>query len=701
MNEQEKEEYLEEYAEEKKKGVDFFPDIIFKDTLVMLIVFLILFGLSAFEGAGLEEIADPTDDSYTPKPEWYFLFLFQLLKFFPGNIEVVGVIVLPTLAIAFLAALPWTDRSTRRHWSGRPLVTGVTAALFAGGVFLTVQALLEAPAPGGDAVTAQGDPVAELYSANCAGCHGTSVVANPGTDFYRVIAGGTHEGMPAFASDLTVEEIDSLVGFILVPRGNDTFAATCGDCHAVGDLVEIEPSELRDALALGADYSPHSGAGVPVWGEILSDDVQAQLLNFLSAPDGQRLWSQQCAACHGTSVAFEGGEAELRRVVIAGGSHLEMPSFREQLSDEEIAVLAGFVTGAEVGPEAAALWTASCFGCHGGRIPTATSHAAAVAAITTGGAHETMPVWGEVLTDEQLDSLVDYVVGVASGSGASGGKELYAQNCASCHGALGEGGPNPTRVGDIIAPISTAEYLETRDDRTLEAIIAQGQPNFGMSPFGSAFGGPLDNEQIDAIVAFMRAWEADPPVDLPPEVPDVPAATASGSEVFAQLCTQCHGVEGEGPIGPSLKDETWQASHTDEEIFDAINLGHSATPMIAWGEILSSAQIGELVSAIRDLGRPPPAGIPTFEANVLPIFERSCNLCHGTSGGWSGSTYSDTLLTGDPSPTIIPGDPLNSRLLQTLNGTHPQGVVMPPGSPLSDLDVETITNWIVGGAPEN
>ncbi len=703
MNEQEKQEYLEQYAEEKKKGVDFFPDIIFKDTLVMVIIFLILFGLSAFEGAGLEEIADPSDTSYTPKPEWYFLFLFQLLKFFPGAIEVIGVIVLPVLAIGFLAALPWTDRSTRRHWSARPVVTGVTAALFAGGVFLTAQALLEAPAPGGDVLTAQGDPVAELYSANCAGCHGTTVAAGPGTDFFRVISGGTHEGMPAFASDLTVEEIDTLVGFILVPRGNDLFAATCGDCHTVESLVEQDPADLSDALALGTQFPAHAGANVPDWTTVLSDDEQDELLNFLSAPDGQRLWSQECASCHGSSVAFEGGEDELRKVIIEGGSHLEMPAFREELTDDEIAVLAGFVTGGDTGPDAAALWTTSCFGCHGGRVPTAASHDDAVSIITTGGAHETMPVWGDVLTDEQLDALVEYVVGVASGTGPSGGEDLFAQNCASCHGDLGEGGPNPTRAGDIIAPISTAEYLKTRDDRTLQAIIAQGQPNFGMSPFGSAFGGPLDDAQVAAIVAFMRAWEADPPVDLPPEVPDVPAAGASGAEIFSLLCTQCHGEEGEGGIGPNLKDEEWQDSRTDEEIFDAINVGHVGTSMVAWGEVLSTAQIEELVTAIRELANPPlpPEGIPTFEANVLPIFEQSCTVCHGTSGGWDGTTYSNALLTGDPSPAIIPGDPLNSRLLQSLIGTHPDGVVMPPGGGLSEAEIQIITAWILGGTPQN
>ncbi len=86
MNEKEKQDYLEQYHQEKEKGLPFFPDIIFKDTIVILVVFLILVALAYFKGAPLEARANPADSTYTPRPEWYFLFLFQLLKYFPGAI---------------------------------------------------------------------------------------------------------------------------------------------------------------------------------------------------------------------------------------------------------------------------------------------------------------------------------------------------------------------------------------------------------------------------------------------------------------------------------------------------------------------------------------------------------------------------------------------------------------------------------------
>jgi quinol-cytochrome oxidoreductase complex cytochrome b subunit len=90
MNEKEKQKYLEEYKKDKEKGVPFFPDIVFKDVVMALVVFLVLVALAVFIGAPLEERANPSDSSYTPRPEWYFLFLFQLLKYFPGKLEVIN-----------------------------------------------------------------------------------------------------------------------------------------------------------------------------------------------------------------------------------------------------------------------------------------------------------------------------------------------------------------------------------------------------------------------------------------------------------------------------------------------------------------------------------------------------------------------------------------------------------------------------------
>src|SRR6185436_15450446 len=58
----------------------------------------------------LDRVADPTDTTYTPRPDWYFLFLFQTLKFFQGPLEIVGAVVLPNIAIVLLFLVPFLDR---------------------------------------------------------------------------------------------------------------------------------------------------------------------------------------------------------------------------------------------------------------------------------------------------------------------------------------------------------------------------------------------------------------------------------------------------------------------------------------------------------------------------------------------------------------------------------------------------------------
>jgi mono/diheme cytochrome c family protein len=346
-----------------------------------------------------------------------------------------------------------------------------------------------------------------------------------------------------------------------------------------------------------------------------------------------------------------------------------------------------------------------------------------------------MPVWGDLLTPEQLDALVSYTRESSSGAPLVVGQQLYSENCANCHGDLGEGGENPALPGDVIAPISTAEYLKTRDDLTLRSIIGQGQPNFGMSPFGSAFGGPLDDDQIESLVVYIRSWEDNPPVELPPEI-IVDTVDLSGFDIYTQICSQCHGFTGGGGVGPSLRAEAFRTSNSSQQIFDTVSQGHSATDMIAWGAILSSEQIQQLVNFIEQLPidaapeveevvddeadesddevddqeeqEPEPTPEPTeeilsFSGIVFPILESRCVDCHGTDGGWDSSTYELLMTTGDNGPVVIPGDIDASLLAQKLIGTHADGDLMPPPPlrPLQEELIQIILDWIAAGALDN
>ena len=135
----------------------FFPVQVFKDTVAIFVAFAILFTLALMVRVPLEQLADPTDTSYIPRPEWYFLFLFQTLKLFPGPLEIVGSVVLPSLAILALILVPFLDRGRMVKVTRRTFAIGVVVLAAIGWGGLTATAIATTPKP---------QPLAEIdYSA--------------------------------------------------------------------------------------------------------------------------------------------------------------------------------------------------------------------------------------------------------------------------------------------------------------------------------------------------------------------------------------------------------------------------------------------------------------------------------------------------------------------------------------------------------
>ena len=248
MEAEKKQQYKERYEAEKQRGVKFYPDIVYKDMIVSFGIFLLLVGLATFIGVKPEPPADPNDTSYIPRPEWYFLFLFQMLKYFPGVIEWVGTAIVPAVAVLALLFLPFYDRSPFRHWSKRKIGIAVMGLSVVAIVVLTVLAAVTTPpqeeftAAGsiGETVLAGQD----LYAIECVECHGpegeggeiTTVEGLEGVfvdpmnapDFiytrtddtiFNVIDYGQQDlGMPpfglAYGGELQRSEIDAIVTFM-------------------------------------------------------------------------------------------------------------------------------------------------------------------------------------------------------------------------------------------------------------------------------------------------------------------------------------------------------------------------------------------------------------------------------------------------------------------------------------------------------
>lgn len=168
------------------------------------------------------------------------------------------------------------------------------------------------------------------------------------------------------------------------------------------------------------------------------------------------------------------------------------------------------------------------------------------------------------------------------------GTEIYAEQCASCHGAQGEGGVGPA--------LNDRDLLKSTHDDVFFSLVRSGVPGTQMPAWSVDFGGPLTDEDVRDVVAFIRAWEPTAPVIeeilLEPD-------PSRGALLFSSTCEICHGVEGSGTdIAPAINDPERLALLDDNWYRGVIKNGRPAKGMPTWGTVLSPFQIEDLVALI-------------------------------------------------------------------------------------------------------
>jgi len=134
-------------GDETQPSKKFFPRQAFHDTVAIFIAFVILFVMAAAVRVPLERLADPTDTTYVPRPEWYFLFLFQTLRLFEGPLEIIGSVVLPAMAILALILVPFIDRGRLQKVTQRTFAAAVVGLAAIGWTGLTLAAIHTTPKP--------------------------------------------------------------------------------------------------------------------------------------------------------------------------------------------------------------------------------------------------------------------------------------------------------------------------------------------------------------------------------------------------------------------------------------------------------------------------------------------------------------------------------------------------------------------------
>ncbi len=231
------------YSEFPGKNEPFWPNFLLKEWMVAAVALMGFLILTVSHPSPLTDKADPTNTDFTPLPDWYFLFLFQLLKYpwAAGDWVLIGILGIPGLMFGGLLLAPFLDRGPERRWTKRPVSSGLMFIGIISIVYLTWAAMDEhhakhppkekdashaAPAPA-PAPAATDHPGAEVWAKQqtCQACHGVDMAGGGGPALSQV---GAHlsadeikdvivNGRGAMAGNMfsgSDEELDQLVEYL-------------------------------------------------------------------------------------------------------------------------------------------------------------------------------------------------------------------------------------------------------------------------------------------------------------------------------------------------------------------------------------------------------------------------------------------------------------------------------------------------------
>jgi len=240
MNQREKEQYLREYGILKAQGKPFFPYAVAKDAVMACVVMAVIITMSLVLGAELGSKANPTTTTYVPRPEWYFFFLFEVLRVIkPPSLVPLATIGVPTIAMILLFLLPFYDRGPERRPERRPIATvtgifviGAMALLTYQGASAGSPTAIEIATPpavvqaGGAALAEYNAGKAVVAQSGCLACHkiGDNGNSGPGPDLTHIGARLPRQGiartlvnptapMPSF-KNLPPQKFEAVVGFL-------------------------------------------------------------------------------------------------------------------------------------------------------------------------------------------------------------------------------------------------------------------------------------------------------------------------------------------------------------------------------------------------------------------------------------------------------------------------------------------------------
>ncbi|HEV3116129.1 MAG TPA: cytochrome b N-terminal domain-containing protein [Gemmataceae bacterium] len=507
-------------AQLKATEEPFWPRQAFKDCVLALLFVAALGMWCYYRQAPLEDQADPAKP-YEARPEWYFMFLFQTLKYFEGPYEVVGTFVLPLTFFLILFFWPFLDRNPQRSPRRRPVAMALLLAGTAGLVGLTIHAnitdvrmhepalaVVKEPPPEQHAGPIQLLEVAKVYSDNCAACHGvdgsgkqvragmptipdfTSLAWQMSQTEFEIahrIQDGNGPLMPAFRDKLSQAQNLALTIYVRA------FAVE----PAVNRQAKVAVAPTPDASPQG--QSPPHPAAPPV-----SAPAPSQMAVVL-------VYRAYCMACHdadgrGSTIRkampdipdFTAGkwqasrsDADLRHSILEGKGKFMLP-MKSKLAVSDVAMLSAYVRGFRDAKQVVK---------EEPKQQVLSPAAERPAVISAPSAPSRAPALLSPSVEETAERTRMAAIN-------------YRQFCLTCHGTDGRGAEIRSSM-PAIPDFKLRQWQESRGKAELVASILDGKGT--LMP---AFRGRITGDKAQDLASYIRAFGPPPGSAVRPDASD-------------------------------------------------------------------------------------------------------------------------------------------------------------------------------------
>jgi cytochrome c oxidase cbb3-type subunit 3/ubiquinol-cytochrome c reductase cytochrome c subunit len=196
------------------------------------------------------------------------------------------------------------------------------------------------------------------------------------------------------------------------------------------------------------------------------------------------------------------------------------------------------------------------------------------------------------------------------------GQRIYAQMCAVCHGANGEG-----YKADQATALAHPDFLASASDQFLRYAIVNGRRNTTMSAWAQERGGPLSSSDVDALIAFLRTWDK-----LPRAVLDhtpLEGDPDRGELIYARECKRCHGAEGRGGPNVHISDPELFSTAKLGFLRYAIHRGRPGTTMPGYSQKLGERGVNDVLAYLLRVQVPAPprpaTTVPPLRLGPVPL----------------------------------------------------------------------------------